>query len=135
MISPTGLGIRNDSMGDGHYGAYRKGRIHLGCDFMSIPGDPVRAPFKMLIERIALPKADSYLSGVAWRSDDMTGKMFYFKPDETFIGLNVNQGTVIGTAQQLDYGPDMDNHIHFQIDSVNPEILMHVAALLRKYGV
>ena len=57
MISPTGKGIRVDSEGDGNYGASRGSRRHNGIDYICVEGQEVRAPFNMLINRIAKPKA------------------------------------------------------------------------------
>jgi len=125
MFSPTKNGIRVDAMGDGHYGSSRDGgtRIHKGVDFIAKAGQDVFAPFNMVVERVARPYAKHpEYEGIAWRTKTMTGKMFYFKPLTSIIGKEVKQGDKIGVAQdlQLLYGSKMTNHIHFQIDSIDP---------------
>jgi len=119
MISPTGLGIRVDGEGDGHYGASRGARRHNGIDYICEPGQAIKAPFNMFLKRISYPNSDLIMQGVAWQSGSSTGKMFYFKPDKNLIGKAVKEGDVIGYAQSVaeDYGlPGMINHIHLQID-------------------
>ncbi len=44
ITSPTGLGIRNDPAGSGHYGAPRGRRKHNGLDFLCVPGQTVVCP-------------------------------------------------------------------------------------------
>jgi len=119
MISPTGKGIRVDSEGDGHYGASRGTRRHNGIDYICEPGQAIKAPFSMLIVRIAKPKAGSDLSGIEWQRGRSTGKLFYFKPDINLIDKAVKEGDVIGYAQSVSeaYGlPGMTDHTHFSVD-------------------
>lgn len=119
MISPTGKGIRSDPEGDGNYGARRGSRVHNGVDYLCDEGQMVVAPFDMTITRMANPKANSPMSGIAWQRGKSAGKMFYFKPDPELIGKAVKQGQAIGKAQAVsrDYGlPNMKDHIHFQVD-------------------
>ncbi len=119
MISPTGLGIRKDSEGDGNYGASRGSRKHNGIDYLCKKGQNVIAPFNMYISRISKPKANCSLSGIKWKSGTSNGRMFYFQPDLKLIGKHVTQGTVIGVAQSVSEFyklPKMQDHIHFQIN-------------------
>ena len=119
MISPTGKGIRVDSEGDGHHGASRGLRRHNGTDYLCDQGQEIRAPFDMVIKRIANPKANSPLSGIEWTTVKSSGKMFYFRPYKQIIGQEAIEGEVIGLAQSVsqDYGlPNMLDHIHFQVD-------------------
>lgn len=134
MISPTGRGIRNDQEGMGHYGAARGGgRGHLGFDFKAHPFQDVVAPFDMIIDRVALPRAGSDLSGISWRTESMTGQMFYFLPNPDLIGCPVRRGQVIGQAQDLKqyYGPKIISHIHFEIESIDPAIIMKLTDITR----
>lgn len=135
MISPTGFGIRNDKMGMGHYGSSRGGRKHLGVDFLADPFQEVIAPFSLYIERIATPNAKySDLSGISWKTKFMTGQMFYFSPDRSLIGCEVREGMIIGMAQDLKpfYGPEIKSHIHFEIESFDPMILIKMREIWNK---
>lgn len=119
MISPTGKGIRNDSEGSGEYGASRGSRKHNGIDYLCDEGQSIVAPFDMEVTRIAIPKAGSEMSGIAWKAGRSEGRIFYFKPHDHVIGTRVKQGQEIGIAQAVsnDYGlPDMQDHVHFQIN-------------------
>ena len=119
MISPTDKGIRVDAEGDGHYGAPRGDRRHNGVDYLCDPGQIIVAPFSMFIERISFPAADKIMSGIAWRSDRSTGRIWYFEPYKYLIDSNVFEGLPIGIAQNVSqyYGlPNMKNHIHFRVN-------------------
>lgn len=119
MISPTGLGIRNDEEGSGEYGASRGARLHNGVDYLCKEGQDIIAPFDLTIVRISNPKINSELSGIVWQSNRSYGKIFYFEPNPDLISYAVEQGQVIGKAQSVsaDYGLlGMKDHIHFQID-------------------
>ena len=133
MISPTGRGVRNDSKGRGHYGASRGNRIHKGTDFESVEGQVVVAPFDMRIVRLANPYANSYLAGIAFKTETSEGKIFYFNPDNTLIGKEVKQGDTIGIAQSLKpkYGPKIIDHVHFQFDSFDPMVIVQLAQEIR----
>jgi len=114
MISPTGKGIRNDKEGSGEYGASRGNRLHNGVDYLCDENQIVVAPFDLIVEREAIPKA-----GSPWTRGMSKGKMFYFKPHKWLIGKGVKAGESIGIAQAVskDYGlPRMKDHIHFQVD-------------------
>ena len=137
MISPTGQGIRNDPMGLGDYGTPRtKGRLHMGVDFLCTPHLDVVAPFDMFIVRVARPKADSAMSGISWRTKHMSGQMFYFLPLRSLIGKRVKQGDVIGVAQDVskEYNGEMKPHIHFEIESFDPMVLMGLMEVVRLSG-
>ena len=119
MISSTGKGIRNDSEGDGNYGARRGSKRHNGTDDLCDEGQDVVAKFGWHIDRISYPKADHIMEGIKWSSGKSNGRMFYFKPDRSLIGQDVKEGQVIGIAQAVSkyYGlPNMADHIHFQIN-------------------
>jgi len=137
MISPTGFGIRNDSEGAGHYGALRSGgRLHKGTDYQVIAGQPVVAPFDMILSRYSRPSTKFPLeSGVVWKTPSGSGKIFYFVPIPDLIGTFVTKATVIGVAIDLTtyYGPNMTSHIHFQIDSFDPELLRRLAEVMVDY--
>lgn len=127
MISPTGKGIRQDPMGDGHYGAKRGKRRHDGVDYCCDVGQPILQPISGVIEREAKPYASSDLSGVIIRGDHMVLKMFYFKPHEKLIGRYVSAGEEIGIAQDVSakHGHHMFPHIHLEITSMNPDVFIN----------
>ena len=119
MISPTGLGIRVDSEGDGNYGTSRGTRRHNGQDYLCKAGQSIKAPFDMIITRLSYPKSDHIMSGVAWQKGKSTGRMFYFEPDMNIIGNPVQEGDIIGIAQSVSKYyklPKMKDHIHFQVN-------------------
>ena len=138
MISPTGLGIRTDPAGSGHYGSRRGRRIHKGTDYLAEPNQDIIAPFDMVIKRYANPTtAFPLTSGIVWTTPHMTGKMFYFVPDSHLIGAVVTAGQYLGLAIDLKkyYSADMSSHIHFQIDSFDPEFLRSLTELITNFNI
>jgi len=134
MISPTGLGIRNDSKGSGVYGAKRGNRMHRGTDYFGHRFQNVVAPFDMFIKRISIPTSKSKMSGIAWMTQYAEGRMFYFEVKPELIGTMVEAGQVIGKLQDIttEYSEDMDCHLHFQYNSIDPEILAGLTEILGK---
>ena len=132
MISPTGRGVRQaDKWGMGLYGASRgKGmRTHKGADYVCEPGQNVVAPITGTIAREARPYGDPEwlhrYSGLVIFNQYVSVKMFYLEPMRQLIGKRVRMGEVIGIAQKIsDKYPDMIDHIHLEIESVNPELFM-----------
>lgn len=126
MISPTGKGIRNDKLGQGHYGASRGSRKHKGLDFECQPGQIVVSPIDGTVLREARPYGHSIFSGLLIAGKDMALKLFYLIPTGSLIGHDVKQGEAIGIAQDISsmYGSDMDSHIHLSIVSANPRLFM-----------
>jgi len=109
--------IRSDSMGDGHYLAPRGNRVHLGEDFVVIPGENILMPFDGKLIREARPYPDSELSGAVIQGKIYTLKVFYFEP---FLHFNdtIPCGTIIGKAQdiRIKWGSKMTPHIHVQVE-------------------
>lgn len=143
MISPTGLGVRNDAGGLGHYNAPReklmpngsiKKYTHEGIDFGSKFPQNIVAPFDMQITRISKPN-ESYLSGIAFGTKRSTGRMWYFTPFSRVIGCQVKEGEVIGTSQSLQeyYGDKVTDHIHLQFNTfkMDPMFLMDLSNILK----
>ncbi len=137
MISPTSLGIRNDLEGLGHYGANRSGgRPHKGTDYLAIAGQTVVAPFDMVLSRYSRPSKKFPLeSGVKWTTPSGSGRMWYFVPIPKLIGTFVSKATVIGIAIDLKtyYGNNIDSHVHFQINSFDPEIFRRLSEVMVDY--
>lgn len=133
MISPTGNGIRgHDVWGSGAYGASRgKGKRHKGADFICLPGREIVAPTRGMVVRIAYPYAEPFndimYSGIVLRGSDCEIKMFYFEPLKTILHTTVEKGQLIGYAQDISrkyHG--IINHVHMQIDSINPELFIRL---------
>ena len=136
MISPTGLGIRNDSEGFGHFGAKRGTKLHRGTDYLAIAGQDIVAPFDMVLSRYS-NASDKFAreSGIKWQTPVGSGRMWYFTPKPDLIGTFVSKGTVIGTALDLIpyYGPNILSHIHFQINSFDPEFFRRLSEIMTDY--
>jgi len=140
MESPTGLGIRYDSEGQGQYRAPRikwnkqgnrinKGRrLHAGTDYICKPGQIIVSPISGKIKRIAYPYKDKQYGGVVIEGDFFTIKMFYFEPSKELIGKKVSKGDQIGTAQDISkrYSKKMTPHIHLQVDRADPNLFIGV---------
>lgn len=126
MISPTGKGIRNDSMGLGTYGVPRGGRSHKGTDYLCDPGQKIRSPISGKVKRLVDPYGDRKYSGLVIVGKHMTIKMMYFKPKEDLVSTTVKAGEVIGIAQDISarYDIRMKPHIHLQIDSTDPDLFI-----------
>ncbi|MDH4319961.1 MAG: M23 family metallopeptidase [Desulfobulbaceae bacterium] len=128
MISPTGkTSVRSDSKGDGHYGSPRGARMHDGTDYPCIPGQQVVAPIAGTVSREAVPYADDpKYRGLVIQGKHARVKLFYLLPAKGIVGKSVAEGQVIGTAQDISakYGKEMTPHIHLQVESYDPELLI-----------
>lgn len=128
MISPTGKALRGlDKYGSGAYGAGRGNRIHRGADYLCVSGQDVVSPISGTVIRIARPYRKKGYSGLLIRSPIIEIKLFYFKPLTRIVGTNVKAGDTIGIAQDISKKyPKMIPHIHLQIDSISPELLINL---------
>lgn len=129
MISPTGMGPRaDDPWGSGKFGAPRSsgGRryAHQGLDVECRPGNPVTAPVTGILVREARPYAGPY-SGVLIDAGWCRVKLFYFEPDRSLFGTLVQQGQVLGVAQDVATPryPGMTPHIHTEIRGADNELI------------
>ena len=138
MINPTGGNIRNDKGGFGHFGASRKktvdGRVvryrHRGVDYVCIPGQEVRIPFTAVVIRSKNPYEGYH--GVLFRGKGIVGTLFYVDVPEDLIGKEMKEGEIIGKAEDISQKYlSIIPHVHFQIDKIDPEILIHIYQLLR----
>lgn len=131
MISPTGHGVRGqDKWGSGLYLASRGSRLHPGVDFISVVGQEIVAPSSGLVLRERFPYAkpveDVFFSGVQIQCPNAMITMFYFQLDKFLVKMNVKEGQVIGIAQDISLKyPGIVNHVHFQFDSINPELFIN----------
>ena len=129
-ISPTGLGLRSDSAGDGKYRARRTNASgwHDGYDFLCHDGQKVVAPFEnLLIERPWYPYRDLSFGGLMMSNSSLQVILCYFQPLIELVGTKVKIGQTIGYAQSISkrHGSDMSDHIHMRICSFNPELLIN----------
>lgn len=134
IISPTGKGIRHDPAGRGDYLAPRGSDIHRSLDFVCTPGQQVVCPInRCQAVRCADPFGDREYSGVLLRSNRIEILLFYLCIHEEVFGKTLFQGDIIGLAQDItkryiDGPEDIDNkmqpHIHLQVDSIDPELLL-----------
>jgi hypothetical protein len=128
IISPTGLGIRNDKAGGGYYGAPRGDRRHKGLDFECVPGQEIYMPRGGTLAWEHRPyKDDLNYSGAFIICDDMEFKLFYFKPHPGLIEKYVATGGAIGIAQDISKkydDDDMTPHVHLRIVSADPAIFL-----------
>lgn len=110
-----------DAWGNGYFGASRGNRPHLGADYVIEEGETVFAPFEMFIDRVSRPYIDDKnLTGIKFTStiNDITydGRMWYFVPNTSNIGVFVSKGQALGIGQNLkDRYDSITNHVHLQL--------------------
>ncbi|MDX2248225.1 MAG: M23 family metallopeptidase [Bacteroidia bacterium] len=112
--------IREDSQGDGKFGAKRGSRSHQGVDLLVFEGQPIYTPIEGIVNRVSYPYAnDSRYSGLEITGtgtyEGYTVKIFYLAPGA--IGKAVKQGDSVGFAQSISkkYGGGMQDHIHLEL--------------------
>ena len=127
LYNPTGLGIRSDPGGDGHFGASRGDRKHEGIDFLCTPGQVVRAVIAGKLVSAYPYAGDVIFAGCRLWGKDFMAKMFYFIPNENLINEDVLAGEDIGIAQDISakYGGGMKPHIHVGLYKLNPTLLVN----------
>lgn len=128
MLSPTGLGIRNDSHGSGYYRAKRGTRLHYGDDYICKPGQVIVAPMSGKIVRVAYPYRDKQYQGIVLENEFLAMKLFYFEPYQEHIGKMVLRGQDIGIAQDISlrYGKGMIPHIHAEIFHISTNLFVRM---------
>ena len=131
LDSPTGLGIRNDAGGAGHFGASRiRNNVsipgaHKGLDFSSVDGQNIISPIGGRVRNFighTSGKPMLQLRPVNSNLGFDTIEMLYVKPPKgiNYSGIwrNVSAGDVIGSSvnlQSLGYAPKLGSHIHLQL--------------------
>lgn len=141
MINPTGGNIRNDKGGMGYFGASRKKMLsnkltryrHRGVDYVCIPGQQVWMPFTGVILRYKNPY-EGY-SGILFRGKGIIGTLFYVACEDLVINKEFQEGAVVGIAEDISQKyNDVTPHVHFQIDKIDPELLINIYKSLRGGG-
>jgi LysM repeat protein len=122
FVNPTGGAIRNDSGGDGHYGASRRRAsgpgVHHGLDILSTPGQDVRAPISGTLRQVNPNNVHSGFEIVS--NDGLTAvRVFYAAPNQSLIGKQVSAGDTVATAQDLQmrgqYPANVRDHVHVEV--------------------
>lgn len=128
FVNPTGMGMRNDAGGQGHFGARRGTRTHNGVDYACVPGQSIYAPHDGKIVRESLPYAsDSRWRGVMLVHKRITTKLWYMQPAVGIVGQNVKANQIIGIAQDISKKEGYEKcgpHIHLKIEKIDPLIVM-----------
>ena len=123
LINPTGMGVRNDTGGDGHWNASRGNRLHKGIDLSSVDGQNILSP----IDGKAINSSFVNRKGI-------TIPTIVIIPTNTNLGFNkleilytgpieggwrpIKAGDVIGQSvnlQELGYPSNVGAHIHLQM--------------------
>jgi len=138
MINPTGGNVRRDAHGLGYFGSPREkmenGRIkryrHRGRDYVCIPGQEVYIPFTAIPIRRKNP-CEGY-HGVIFRGRGIVGTLFYVQIEDSIINIELKEGDVIGFAEDISKKYEgVIPHVHFQIDKIDPELLISIYRMLR----
>jgi murein DD-endopeptidase MepM/ murein hydrolase activator NlpD len=124
LVNPTGLGIRSDVGGDGHWGAGRGNRTHRGIDFSTIDGQNIVSPIDGRVRNFkgsstGYPIIQIYPSSTNAGFDYIeilyAGALDGVKP---WTFRNVSAGEIIGISlnlQGLGYSSNVGPHIHLQM--------------------
>ena len=125
FVNPTGMRIRNDSGGLGHFGAKRGSRKHIGVDLGCACGQIILMPVDGIIVRESLPyKNDLFWRGVHIVNPRIEIKMWYLVPFKHVIRSEVKAGTPIGVAQNIgEKYEGVTPHIHLKIIECDPMLL------------
>lgn len=109
-----------DKWGQGHFGASRGGRKHMGVDVCCEAGDLVKSYTPGTVTKIGYPY-DPRIPGkedfryVQVTFDGNHFRYFYLTPT-VFVGQRVLPGDCLGVAQDLTgLYPDITPHFHFEI--------------------
>jgi hypothetical protein len=120
--------MRNDKNGQGHFGASRGSRKHLGLDLLAAPGANVFCNQAGTVTKIGyVYKGDSTYRSLHIELQDKRVLKFYYVLPGLKVGNAVLPGAIVGTAQNIakKWGGGMLNHIHVEVlvsgKNVDPE--------------
>lgn len=124
LVNPTGLGIRSDEGGAGHWDAPRGHRLHKGIDFSTIDGQNIFSPVNGKVRNFygqttGYPMIQIYPSNLNIGFDYI--EILYAgapKGIQLWSFRNITAGDVIGKSislQSLGYPNNVGPHIHLQI--------------------
>ena len=112
--------IRTDAAGDGHYGASRGNRTHIGIDYVVTPGAAILSPVDGIVTKEGYP----YRGDMIFRyvqitdKDDFRHRLFYSTLLDVSIGDAVEEGQIVAKAQAISeryMGQGMQDHVHYEI--------------------
>ncbi|MBT9446656.1 MAG: peptidoglycan DD-metalloendopeptidase family protein [Hyphomonadaceae bacterium] len=126
LANPTGHSVRGpDVYGSGAYAASRSGgkRRHRGVDYVSEPGEVVRAPITGSVTHVGYAyRGDLRFLFVEVKDahDGLTARVLYVGP-QVVEGQQVSAGDPIGFSQDLSvrYPNGITNHVHVEIADAN----------------
>lgn len=129
--------MRNDTQGDGHFGASRGRRRHNGLDIIVTPGSAVYCPIEGFMKRVAHPYGGRRNKKWLGCAIEGTGlylgyevKIFYMDP--FLMGEYVYPNDIVGKAQAISkkYTSAMIDHLHVEVRYrgmlVNPATLFNL---------
>lgn len=135
QVQAVTLELRNDSAGEGHFGASRGTRTHNGIDYLCQADEMHDAPLDNVLSPVAgvvTKHGYCYADDLSYRYVEITEgetnyrhQIFYCEP-LVRIGRTVIEGSVIGRAQDVTRrypGRGMLKHIHHQIKNEAGEYL------------
>ncbi|XP_072228890.1 leukocyte cell-derived chemotaxin-2-like [Leuresthes tenuis] len=116
--NPNNRRRTSDSVGQGHYGASRNGRVHKGLDIVCRDGSAVYAPFDATLHGKLVvyndPQKAAIDEGINLRGEGLCFKLFYVRPDRT--SGSVRKGERIGTMLPMQrVYPGITSHVHVQM--------------------
>lgn len=110
---------RNDSCGNGYYGASRGSQTHKGIDLVCTENQAVYAPFEGKITRSFNAYSDTNIyKGIELSNENgIKVKIMYVNPNYSLIGTYVQKGQQIATAQKISnkYTCNMIDHLHIEV--------------------
>lgn len=124
MRNPTGMQIRSDPAGRGEFGARRGNRVHLGVDFLCVPGQEVVSSITGRASRIVYPYRSTRYQGIEIVNELFICHILYILPDKEILardenfGALIKEGDVIGIAQDISGkypNMDMEPHVHVNL--------------------
>ncbi|XP_061555641.1 probable ATP-dependent RNA helicase DDX17 isoform X3 [Phycodurus eques] len=112
----------SDIWGQGHFGAPRGGRSHLGLDIACDDSSVVYAPFDVTLRgRIIVysdPKKAAINNGINLEGEGLCVKLFYVNPDR--ISGSVSKGQRLGVMMPMQaVYPGITSHVHVQMCDKN----------------
>ncbi len=134
ILNPVpGSTIRNDQAGAGFFHARRRNSkkehyLHKGVD-LTLPqgtGQDVVSPISGKVRRIStVYSTKPFFSGIVIENPDICVKLFYMKPIKNSLPWFVNQGEIIGFAEDIsERYTGASPHIHLEVSWVSPLLLM-----------
>ena len=107
-----------DAHGQGHFGAPRGNRVHMGVDYAVLPGTRVGARCPGRVSKIGRCYADTaeYTYIQITTKEGYNERYFYVEPYFIGVGDDVVEGELLGHVQDLDDRyPGITPHIHFEV--------------------